>query len=247
MTQIPIPNRPDSRARQYDFPVRISLIISTLLILTSCSSTSSSHPNSSATALTSVTSGTVIPNPFPPHQGVLVLNDPLIDNSHGFNWDVEKNECQFAKDGYHVSTSLKSYSFWCTAFGTNFNNFAYEVQMTIIKGDSGGLIFRADANESKVYYFRIDQTGHFMFIVFTGHTSGSSLAEGTILAFHTGTGQPNLIAVVAQRDHLTLYVNRQSVKTVTNSTFSQGQIGVAASDSDSPVEVGFTNAKVWRL
>ena len=242
MTQITI-----SRAKLCSFHVRIALIISALLILTSCSSTSSSYLNSSATATTSATSGTVIENPYPPHQGVLVLNDPLIDNSRGFNWDVQKNECLFAKDGYHVSTSLKLYSFWCTAFGTNFNNFVYEAQMTIIKGDSGGLIFRANANESKVYYFRIDQTGHFMFIVFTGHTSAGILAEGTISAFHTGMGQSNLIAVGAQRDRLTLYVNHQLIKTVKNSTFSQGQIGFGASDTDSPVEVVFTDAKVWRL
>jgi hypothetical protein len=247
MTQMTVPNRTDNRARQYHFHVRISLVLSTLLILTSCSSTSSSHLNSSATTATSVTSGTVSPNPYPPHQGTLVLDDPLRDNSHGYNWDQSTSSCQFSNNAYHVATSLKSYSFWCAAFGTNFSNFAYEAQMTIIKGDSGGLMFRADADKSKVYYFRIDQTGYFMFIVYTGHTSGNILAKGTISAFHTGMGQSNLVAVVAQRDHLTLYANHQSVKTVTNPTFSQGQIGFGASNYDSPVEVVFTDAKVWRL
>src|SRR5689334_10477583 len=209
----------DSRAKEYYFRMRISLVIFTLLVLTSCSNTSSSHPNSSATATTPVTGGTVIPNPYPPHQGVLVLNDPLIDNSHGFKWDQSNSSCQFSNNAYHVATSLQLYTFWCAAYATHFSDFAYEAQMTIVKGDSGGLICRADAAKSKVYYFQIDQTGKYEFRAYTGHKSYAVLAEGTVSGFHQGVGQPNLIAVVAQRDHLTLYVNHQLIKTVTNSTF----------------------------
>jgi hypothetical protein len=259
MNQTPIPNRTDCHAKWHclrirapkvlssvvDTVGRISLIISTLLVLTSCSSASSAHIHSAATP--SVAASTTIANPYPPHQGPLVLNDPLHDDSGGYQWDEEKGNCQFPGGGYHAATSVKLYTYWCAAFATNFSNFAYQAQMTILKGDSGGLMFRADANKSKVDYFRIDQTGYFMFIVFSGHTSAVLLADGTIADFHKGAGQSNLLGVVAQGAHMTLYVNDQSVKTVTNSTLSQGQIGVAASDYDSPVEVVFTDAKVWKL
>ena len=236
-----------SRTKEYSFHVRISLVIFTLLVLTSCSNASSSHPNSNATTTPSGANGTAIANPYPPYQGTLVLNDPLIDNSHGYNWDQGTSSCQFSNKAYHAATSLQSYSYWCTAHATHFSNFAYEAQMTIIKGDAGGLFFRGDADKAKLYYFRIDYTGQFMFIVFTGHTSAGSLAEGTISAFHTGLGQSNLIAVVAQHDRLALYVNHQLIKAVTNSTLSQGQIGLVASDNAHPTEVAFTNAKVWKL
>jgi hypothetical protein len=217
----------------------ISLVIATLFILTSCGSASSTHLTPTASP--------VIPNPYPPHQGTLVLNDPLRDNSRGYKWDERSANCKFHKDGYHASTVVKDYNFFCTAYATNFSNFAYEAQMTILKGEAGGLIFRADADKAKFYYFRIDQTGYFLFIVFTGHTSAAVLAEDTISAFHKGVGHSNLIGVVAQGDHFTLYVNHQQVKTVTNSTFTQGQIGVAVFDYDSPAEVVFTDAKLWKL
>ena len=232
---------------QINFHVRISLLISALLILTSCSGTSSNHLNSSATALTSVTDGTMIPNPYLPHQGTLVLNDPLVNNSHGYNWDDSTSSCQFSNHAYHVATSLQLYTFWCAAYATHFSDFAYEAQMTIIKGDSGGLIFRADAAKSKVYYFQIDQTGKYEFRAYTGHKSYAVLAEKTVSGFHEGVGQSNLVAVVAQGDHLTLYINHRFVKEVTNSTLSQGQIGFGARDYGDPVEVVFTDAKVWKL
>jgi hypothetical protein len=236
----------NSRTKQYYFHRRLSLFIFALLALTSCSS-APSHPNSGATATIPVTDGTAIPNPYPPHQGASVVNDPLVDNSHGFKWDQRSSSCQFSNNAYYASTSVNSYNFFCVAYGTNFSNFAYEVRMTILKGDAGGLFFRGDADNSKFYYFRIDPTGYFRLIIFTGHTSADTLAEGTISAFHTGLGQSNLIAVVAQKDHLALYVNHQLIKAVTDSTLSQGQIGLVASDYSHPTEVAFADAKVWKL
>jgi hypothetical protein len=237
----------DSRIKQYYFQVSIYLVIFTLLVLTSCSNASSSHPNSNATATTPVANGTTIANPYPPHQGTLVLNDSLVDNSHGFKWDQRNSSCQFSSSAYHASTSIDSYSYFCVAYGTNFSNFTYEVEMTILKGDAGGLFFRGDANNSKFYYLQFDPTGSFRLIIYTGHTSSGTLAEGTISAFHTGLGQSNLIAVAAQQDRLALYVNHQLIKVVTNSTLSQGQIGLVATDYDHPTEVAFTDAKVWKL
>ena len=103
----------------------------------------------------------------------------------------------------------------------------------------------ARAYLEKFYHLRIDQTGAFLFIIFTGHTSSSVLAEGTTSAFHQGAGQPNVLAVVAQGDRFTLYVNHQQIKSLTNGTYSQGQIGLVATDTNSPAEVVFTNARVW--
>jgi hypothetical protein len=207
---------------------------------------SKSNATATATIALSDTIAALYP-PYPPNGAQLVLNDPLRDNSHGYDWDEKSSSCQFAKDGYHVSTSVELYSFLCAAFATNFDNIVYEAQMTILKGDSGGLFLRGDADNAKFYYFRIDQTGYFMFIVYTGHSSPSILEDGTIAAFHKGPSQSNLVGIVAQRDRFTLYVNHQQVKSVTNPTFSQGQIGLVASDYDSPAEVVFTNVKVWKL
>jgi eukaryotic-like serine/threonine-protein kinase len=219
--------------------IKLSLVVATLLMLSSCGSTPSTHFTPTASP--------IISNPYPPHQGTLVMNDSLHDNSRGYQWDEKSASCRFRKDGYHTSTVVNNYNLFCTAYATDFSNFAYEAEMTILKGDSGGLMLRADPDKAEYYYFRIDQTGYFLFIAFTGHTSGAVLAEGTTSALHKGIGHPNLIGIVAQGDHFTLYVNHQQVKTVTNSTFNHGQIGVVVFDYNSPAEVVFTDAKVWTL
>jgi hypothetical protein len=214
------------------------LVIFTLLNFAACGSSSSAR---------SASARPVTPNPYPPHQGALALNDPLINNNLGYKWDTRSDSCRFAKDGYHASVAVQLYSFFCTAYATNFSNFAYEAQMIILKGDSGGLFWRGDANNAKFYYFRIDSTGYFMFIIFTGHTGASLAKDGTTSAFHKGLGKSNLIGVVAQGDSFALYVNHQQVTTITDRTYSHGEIGVVASDYHSPVDVVFTDARIWKL
>lgn len=87
-----------------------------------------------------------------------------------------------------------------------------------------------------------------MLIVFTGHTGANILQTGTAPAFHTGLGKPNLLAAVANGDHITIYINQVRITTITDSTYDRGQIGVAASSSNNtPIEVRFNNAKVWTL
>jgi ATPase domain predominantly from Archaea len=187
-------------------------------------------------------------NPYLPYQGTLAVNDPLYDNSRGYQWDEESGNCQFPGDGYHVFTAVNSYTVWCAAFATNFRNFVYQAQMTILKGTAGGLIFRADANNSKLYDFQINRDGYFYLFIYTGDpTAATKLEEGQISNFHKGLGQSNLIAVAAQDDYITLYTNRQYVTRVTDSTLGQGQIGCEARDDATPTQVVFAHAKVWKL
>src|SRR5262249_24218232 len=100
MAQIIISNMTDDKAKHCRFHISISLVLSTLLIFTSCSSTSSTHLNPATTtpgiAATIPVGDTVIANPYPPYQGTLVLNDPLHDNSHSYNWDESTSSCQFS-------------------------------------------------------------------------------------------------------------------------------------------------------
>jgi hypothetical protein len=58
-------------------------------------------------------------------------------------------------------------------------------------------------------------------------------------------GALNLIAIVANSNTFTLYINHQLINSVQDSTYSQGQIGLVADNDNSPTEVAFSNAKVW--
>jgi len=213
--------------------------------------------NGTATALTQInTTATIIaqnPDPYPPNTGKLALNDPLHDNSKGYNWDsgnsgsTKFGTCNFIAGVYHAKAISNGAYHYCAARQTNFVNFAYEVELTINSGDCGGIIFRADFSNFNYYYFSICQNGSYQLLVFKGQQNDTTLRQGSLNpAITTGLGQSNLIAVVANGNALNLYVNKQQIESITDTTYSQGQVGVlVGNDVSNPTEVVFTNAKVW--
>lgn len=186
-------------------------------------------------------------NPYPPF-GTLAVTDALSDNSQGHGWpEFTTNSiggaCQFTGGAYHVSASKAGYGSFCLASKSNFSNFASEVQMRIIQGDCGGLIFRfQQINNGIFYYFEVCQNGTY---TLWKSYSAKLIDNASSAVIHTGLNQSNLIAVVANGSTLDLYVNNQRIDSVSDSTSSQGEIGVEASYQTGPTEVVFSNAKVW--
>ncbi len=130
--------------------------------------------------------------------------------------------------------------------GRNFSDFAYQVQMTIVKGDGGGIFFRGD-EKGNAYYFFIDQNGTYEFGIIHScpNCTPSVLHRGSSSAIHKGLNQSNLVAVVASGSSIDLYVNIQKIDHLSDSSYSQGVAGVFAMVVNGPTEVKFNNAKVW--
>lgn len=188
-------------------------------------------------------------NPYLPYRGTLVLNDPLKDNHMANNWDV-KPFCVFRDGAYQVTGTAQATFTYCIAGNTDYTNFAYQVQMKIIQGASGGLIFRADtATSSKFYYFLIGRDGSYnLYLTHNGGGDGDQpLVSGFSSFIYSGLNDTNLIAGVVRGNDFDLYVNAHYLTSVTDSTFSIGQIGVCVYDKTSAVKVAFHNAKVWTL
>jgi hypothetical protein len=190
------------------------------------------------------------PNPYPPHTGSLVLSDPLRDNSKGNHWDVgtfaNASSCAFTGGAYHMAVAVKGHLFACHAGSASFADLAYEVQMTILAGDRGGLFFRQVGTSGPYYYFSIKTDGSYELDSFKGSAT-RVLQRGTSPAIKAGLNQINLLAVVAQGSSITLYVNRQSIAHLSDSTSARGLIGLAADATDQPAVVAFSNANVWML
>jgi len=190
------------------------------------------------------------PNPYTPGLGNLALIDPLSDNSKGYKWDTgtqTDGTCAFSGGSYHSSTPKTQFYYVCSAAVTDFSNFAFEVQAKIVQGDCAGMVFRADTNTGKLYFFEVCQDGTYNFsryLDFTGNNV-KDLAGGSSAAIMTGLNQTNTIAVVAQSSTLTIYVNKQKITASTDSSFTHGQIGLFADASNHPTDVAFNNAKVW--
>jgi 3-keto-disaccharide hydrolase/zinc ribbon protein len=198
------------------------------------------HLNATATAATE--------NPYT-HSGTLALTDSLSDNSKGYKWSEAPMNCRFTGGAYHAIAPDAHFSDYCLASITDFSNFAFEVQMQIIQGDDGGIVFRVEnTNPNQYYVFYIGQDGSY----FLNMANGSNypiLASGTnTAAINQGLNQTNVIGVLARGNAITLYVNHRQIADVTDGTFSHGQIGFLASPQGSgghPTEVVFSNARVW--
>jgi serine/threonine protein kinase len=195
-------------------------------------------------------------NLYPPGGGILALYDPLREGSSGYRWDERSNNvggtCEFTGGVYQVSESDTRYLISCFNETANFSNFVYEVQMKIIKGGLGGIMFRADSAQGKFYLFGIDQTGGYSFLLYTAgnglnNTHYTFLKKASSSAIEEGLNQINLIAVVAKGSTITLYVNHQRIDTVNDSTYSHGQIGLFGYPYNIPIEVAFNNARIWTL
>jgi serine/threonine protein kinase len=173
--------------------------------------------------------------------GTPVLNAPLKKQDDN-NWNTDDEKfCSFSKGAYHITDPTTGTFMACMAQKTDFSNFAFEVEMTIIKGDGGGLIFRD--NDDKAYRFRISPDGSYDL---AGLESGKPL-DGTSVAIHTGENQMNRLTVIAQGTTIYLYANKQFIGKINDGNSSKGRIGFFALNFGNPAEVMFSNAKLWQL
>jgi type II secretory pathway pseudopilin PulG len=210
--------------------------------------TSSLAATATAQSIATATA-TATPAPYPPTNGKLVLDDPL---TRPYQWDVHPTgsaggSCQFSNGAYHVSESKTSLFYSCSE-STDYSNFAFEVQMTIIHGDCGGIAFRVDVTGTKYYYFQVCESGSYGLYAYLGNPQKTLVNNEPSPAITTGLNQLNTIAVVANRSMLDLYVNHQKIAGISDSTdTSTGYITLVADALNSSTEVAFSNAKVWTL
>jgi hypothetical protein len=182
--------------------------------------------------------------------GTPTINDQLQaqdSNNWGFDNPDQSFSCTFA-GGMHVKAAA-GYFETCQARATNFSNLAFQVEMRIISGHSGGLALRSDANGSG-YYFRISTDGTFLgrsVIIKPDGGYYTPLFAGQSPAVNTGNDQFNLVTVIAQGSEMYMYVNQQFVAKVSDSTYKSGRIGVFTDSDASGAEILFRNAQVWVL
>jgi transcriptional regulator with XRE-family HTH domain len=184
-------------------------------------------------------------------KGTLMLNDALKDGSSPAAWHVQRwgpwSDCGFTRGVYRYETTTPAY---CLADETNFADFIYEIQMTIVQGDTGGITFRANDDRDEYYFFQLRIDGHYMF-----YSSGIQGQNQTLLGtgfspfIKQGHNQSNVVAVKAIGKDFFFYVNLHPVSHFVDPSFKQGNIGVfAGMESNANVSVvTYQNAKVWGL
>ena len=179
------------------------------------------------------------------------VNDSL--NSQGqTNWQSlnqsGQESCTFNGGALHAKGPQGAFV-GCLDTSDTYNNFAIQVQMTIIQGDVAGLTFRADPVGGKLYAFAISpQSGYLLLTDQNGSTTSAKLlTAGNSQAIHTGYNQQNQITIIARNSNIYLYINKQYLTTVNDTTSSAGMVGGIAITKTSPADVAFSNLKIWKL
>jgi hypothetical protein len=184
--------------------------------------------------------------------GTPALDDPMT-HQDGNAWEEDTKTggggCAFTGGNYHATMPQAGFFASCYASNTNFSNFALQVQMNILKGDRGGLIFRADRTGTKFYLLRIDQSGTYDLYVYVNNNGNDAknILTGSSAAIHSGTNQQNTVTVIARNASISIYINQQYVASVSDSTYSSGFIAVFAEDHTNATDVVFTRVQVWKL
>lgn len=173
-----------------------------------------------------------------------VINDPLKSSMHGGTWSQDKG-CVFSSQDYHAIVLHTGFKM-CFAGGTILTDFTFQVQMTIIKGELGGIVFRATPSQNSVdaYYFEISSNGSYGLFNVQNNTT-TSLRSGNSPLFKNGFNQPNLLTVIARGTTIIIFINKQYALTITDSTYKSGIFGMIAQTLNKPTEVAFSNAEVW--
>jgi len=181
-------------------------------------------------------------------KGNPVIDDTLL-YSNGNHWiegtSSTGQRCAFTGGAYHDINPQPSY-YPCFANATSFSNFAFQAQVTVIKGNEGGLVFLADQAHANYCVFELGSDGKYYFFCFINGAGTLGLASVSGPVGYKSP-QPNLLTVIVRNNYVYLYVNKQYVAGIRETFLSSGEIGVFAEDDTMPTEAAFNNAQVWNL
>jgi hypothetical protein len=181
-----------------------------------------------------------------------VYSDPL-NEQNSSNWNVAVSQtsgCVFIKNAYHIFESTRNLNRFCLAPIGTLTDFAFQVQMTLIKGDSGGIVFGLNGNGTTATnsdYFGIDLTGAYSLFNISNqqfHALTHSLIQGN----DTNPNSVNLLTVIVLHGIIYLYENKQYVDSFRNTSYNtSGLAGLFVADIFEPAEAAFNNVQIWRL
>lgn len=180
-----------------------------------------------------------------------VLSDSLAQNSasHWDEYDSAANAgCVFSGGTYHAIQQQTGYFNPCFASVPTFGNFTFQVQMTILKGDQGGMIFRASNQNFRGYLLVIGADQSYGLYVY--HSSSGSNAPAVFAGASpiiNGRNQQNLVTIIVRGSQITLFINKHYVDSGSDGTYKSGQIALLAESQNNATEVAYSNAQVWSL
>jgi hypothetical protein len=212
-----------------------------------------------STTSTTQTSSTVAPTPIP--QGKPLFGDPFQNNNAG--WDLTSKPGEFSVKVGNGSMVLeddnnKLFSELIPG-GRNFNDFFLTVDANLSKGtqsDGYGIYFRGASNQTFdiATYYRFELYGDGTFAIYKGTVDGTGTSTSSFLVKYSQSpviqkqGNVNHIAISAKGPTMTFVVNGQTLKIVTDNTYSSGLIALFVSNLPNTTpgaQVTFSNLVIY--
>ncbi|MDQ2905884.1 MAG: hypothetical protein ABI456_12885 [Ktedonobacteraceae bacterium] len=177
------------------------------------------------------------------------LTDPL--NNGSSTWltrTASDHGCSFNGGAYHVTETSKDSFYYCTG-GNNCSNCLFQVQMTIVSGDAGGIMLRVNQSASQFYRFSVYSDGSYRLYKYVDNTGTTAqmLLGGISPLIPTATNKPILIAAVASSNNLYMYINKRYIGSASDTSFSNGELALFATDLTASADVAYSNAQEWNL
>jgi hypothetical protein len=201
----------------------------------------------SAQASEKAATAAALANPYHIPAQTVGLDETLLNNTSSI-WESGTStnntiDGEFKKGGYDL-ISRQSMGF-TIAESTHFTNFIYQVQIKMINGDEGGLVFRENLQQKTYYYFNLNASTASYSWGISNSAGFTQQSTNTSSAIKTGYNQTNLLTVVARINSFNFYINQQQVYSTNDPTYTNGQIGLDVIDDNNTTEAVFNNAKVW--
>jgi hypothetical protein len=182
-------------------------------------------------------------------QGQPLVSDPLSkeDNNRWANYLSDQKSCSFHDGAYFVTDNVSpAATYGCDSTVLNYSDAAIQMDVTLISGDTAGIIFRVDPSFSEMYAFDItnqreaelrmlSQNGISILIPATGNS-----------AIH-GVGKKNTLLVIARGDDFQLFVNATFVGEAHDDSLTTGYVGMSVSDYSESAKASFSNLVIYHV
>ncbi|GAC1349757.1 MAG: hypothetical protein NVSMB27_25850 [Ktedonobacteraceae bacterium] len=184
---------------------------------------------------------TMVPTPIP--KGTPLFTDALVSNNAG--WDLTSKAGQFSikiGGGFMVLEDDNNKLFFELLPGNkNFNDFFLTTDAVLSQGTQGngyGIYIRGASNQNAdiATYYRFELYGDGTYAIFKGTVDSTGTSQSTLLVNYTPSpailkqGQVNHIAISAKGPTMTFIVNGQTLKIVTDNTYTSGSIALFVSN-----------------
>jgi len=202
---------------------------------------------------------TSTPTQLPTVQGTVqpLFSDNFVDNSKGWSVVNVSGYLRSLQDGT-LTLSNTTHNVLVESIPTSmtFTNFSLTTTFTLAQGDendSVGLYLRGDSNLDHDY--RVDVFGNNTYTISKEALNESNTLEQTYLVRPSHTpllkalGQKNTLTVIMQGSALVVQINGATVRSVTDTSYTHGQIALFVSNgqTSSGVAAKFHNLIIYPL